>query len=1129
MLTPLLRLSMGIRAKLIAIFVLIKIVPLLLLVVLLWYQLDHYSDNIDSQQAAIVNEMEQTISLVGSMAVDDAVMALDASARESIERLTNDTAHSVANFLYTRDADIRLAAILPQTETNFKKFLAAHHKAVTYHSAWRQRADQTGWEPVNNKHADAADKISSPLNDNSKDFHHYNPCNSGENIIEKPIYLEMTAVDLNGVETLKVVAGEGTATLSDISDGANTYIKAEDYFAELQKLKPGEIYVSNVIGAYVGSKIIGTYTPGAAKKRNIKYAPQQAGYAGKENPVGRRFQGIVRWATPVIKDGEINGYVTLALDHTHIMEFTDHIVPTKERYSSISDASTGNYAFMWDDKGRNISHPRDYFISGYDPDTGEPVVPWLEDKLYEEWQTSGKPIGEFLNTAPVFRDQGHDKKPAKQLMATGTVGLDGRFLNFAPQCTGWMNLTQHGGSGSFVIFWSGLWKLTTAATIPYFTGQYGDSARGFGFVTIGANVDEFHQAAVNSKDRLNEIIATQLDNVAEQKQQLNLSTSSMLARVYSNVTIATITMIAIIIFIAIWMASYLTKRITEIILGIKHFEQGNMAYRLSLNSNDEMGQLSASFNSMASTIESAFHDLKLSAEEIDAQNTSNKLLMGEMANEITQRVNAEEELAVSELYFRRLIENVSDIIIIVDERGFINYISPSIKRLYGATPEQLVGQHVGSLVHRDDLRNESLAVLCEYHGASNPLEYRLTDHQQQVHVMEVFIQEFEHDDEGGDEEGGGQYILSARDVTQRKLTEEDNRKLSKVVEQNPSSVLVTDTAGRIEYVNPYFEQITGYTFAEVKGKNPRFLNAGKTPKAVFEDLWRTIAAGGVWQGEFINKKKNGELYDENVLIIPMKDMHGKITHYAAIKENTTELKRARFRAEQANRAKSQFLSQMSHELRTPLNAINGFSQLMLKSKKNPLNDKQKNMVEQIGSAGKHLLSLINKVLDLAKIEAGKLALSLEVVEPCSIVMESLSLVSNLAEEYQVTINHSCDGVVCPVVLADFTRVKQVLVNLLSNAIKYNKRGGTVTIEIKPDGSDQLRFIVRDTGLGIAEDRQQKLFVPFARLSENSEVIEGTGIGMTITKQLVEAMGGTIGFESELGEGSTFWFTLPRSL
>lgn len=123
MLTPLLRLSMGIRAKLIAIFVLIKIVPLLLLVVLLWYQLDHYSDNIDSQQAAIVNEMEQTISLVGSMAVDDAVMALDASARESIERLTNDTAHSVANFLYTRDADIRLAAILPQTETNFKNFL----------------------------------------------------------------------------------------------------------------------------------------------------------------------------------------------------------------------------------------------------------------------------------------------------------------------------------------------------------------------------------------------------------------------------------------------------------------------------------------------------------------------------------------------------------------------------------------------------------------------------------------------------------------------------------------------------------------------------------------------------------------------------------------------------------------------------------------------------------------------------------------------------------------------------------------------------------------------------------------------------------------------------------------------
>ncbi len=159
-----------------------------------------------------------------------------------------------------------------------------------------------------------------------------------------------------------------------------------------------------------------------------------------------------------------------------------------------------------------------------------------------------------------------------------------------------------------------------------------------------------------------------------------------------------------------------------------------------------------------------------------------------------------------------------------------------------------------------------------------------------------------------------------------------------------------------------------------------------------------ITKGKIWQGEFVNKKKNGEFYEENVLVIPIKNSQGEITNYVAVKENITELNRARKQAESANRAKSNFLSRMSHELRTPLNAINGFSQLMLKSKKNPLNDKQRSMTQQISTAGNHLLQLINEILDLARIESGEYLLNLDLVDPRVVTAECLALIEPLALE-----------------------------------------------------------------------------------------------------------------------------------
>jgi PAS domain S-box-containing protein len=231
---------------------------------------------------------------------------------------------------------------------------------------------------------------------------------------------------------------------------------------------------------------------------------------------------------------------------------------------------------------------------------------------------------------------------------------------------------------------------------------------------------------------------------------------------------------------------------------------------------------------------------------------------------------------------------------------------------------------------------------------------------------------------------------------------------------------------------------------------------------------------------------------------------------------------ARDEADRANQAKSEFLSSMSHELRTPMNAVLGFGQLM--EYDDTLPGEHLDSVREILKAGHHLLELINEVLDLAKVESGQIDLSLEPVEVCPIVDECIALVGLLADKRNIQLSHL--GLAGAMVRADRTRLKQALLNLLANAIKYNREGGIVRLDVRPEGEDRLRIRVMDTGPGIPARRLAELFQPFNRLGAEGSDIEGTGIGLTITQRIVEMMGGAVGVESELGVGSTFWIELP---
>ena len=243
---------------------------------------------------------------------------------------------------------------------------------------------------------------------------------------------------------------------------------------------------------------------------------------------------------------------------------------------------------------------------------------------------------------------------------------------------------------------------------------------------------------------------------------------------------------------------------------------------------------------------------------------------------------------------------------------------------------------------------------------------------------------------------------------------------------------------------------------------------------------------------------------------------------------SNQLVEAREEAEIANKAKSKFLASMSHELRTPLNAILGFGQL-LELDQEQLHEKHRTHVQEILKGGHHLLELINEVLDLSKIEAGRIGLSIETVHLDLLIDECRTLIEPSLSKYKVSLHYKDSECQPPTVLADFTRLKQVLLNLLSNACKYNHTGGRVTLGCTPVADNRVRISVEDTGAGIPMNNQSKLFHPFSRLGQEASTIEGTGIGLVISKQLIELMDGEIGYSSNPGEGSTFWIELPCSV
>jgi PAS domain S-box-containing protein len=401
-------------------------------------------------------------------------------------------------------------------------------------------------------------------------------------------------------------------------------------------------------------------------------------------------------------------------------------------------------------------------------------------------------------------------------------------------------------------------------------------------------------------------------------------------------------------------------------------------------------------------------------------------------------------------------------------------------------------------------------------------------------------------------QGGHDYILAIwSDISAEKAAQAEIRKLSLAVEQSPNPVVITDLDARIEYVNDAFVRGTGYAREEVIGRNPRVLKSGKTPAATYAAMWQTLTQGEPWQGEFINRTRDGREQIEAATIIPLRQVDGRVTHYVAIKEDITEKRQiseeleryrqhleqlvaertaelitAKDAAESANRSKSEFLANMSHEIRTPMNAIIGLTHLLTRESTNP---RHQDRLTKIAGAAQHLLTIINDILDLSKIEAGKLELERTDFALERIVNNVCNLIRDKADAKDIELVVNLRNL--PELLhGDGLHLGQILLNFATNAVKFTEHGSiTLCAEMVSENADGLvvRFEVSDSGIGLSPEQQSRLFQPFEQAdSSTTRKYGGTGLGLAISRRLTELMNGRIGVDSAPGHGSTFWIEVP---
>jgi PAS domain S-box-containing protein len=505
---------------------------------------------------------------------------------------------------------------------------------------------------------------------------------------------------------------------------------------------------------------------------------------------------------------------------------------------------------------------------------------------------------------------------------------------------------------------------------------------------------------------------------------------------------------------------------------------------------------------------------------------NNELFLVAIVRDIEDRKKAEFQLKESEKKFHTLFEQAYDSILVL-KKDFIIDCNSKAGKLFGILKEDLVNKNFRQFIAETDdkIVNELFELI------QNPEKQegktfiiKLKRLNGEVFDAEINLSVVEL---------GGEKVVQMfiRDITERKKFLEYLEKLTKAVENTDEMMMITDVNGVIEYVNPAFERVTGYSLEEIKGKTPRILKSGLQPEEFYKELWQTILSGRSWQGILVNKKKDGSLYTEEMLISPIKNENNQIISFVAIKKDVTErikaeeeLKRARLKAEESDRIKSNFLSMMSHEVRTPLNVILGFLDIIKTSIDPEEFPEKQHVFSVIERNSKRLINLINDIIDISRIESNEMKLNFDIHNVETLIRRSIAEFESEAKAKGLELKEELN-LENALIKVDDLRFNQIMSNLISNAIKFTSRGSvTISAEVK---SNKVYISVKDTGIGIPKEYFPHLFEFFRQAEEGyNRNFEGAGLGLAITKKLVTMMNGEIYVESELNKGSNFTVVFP---
>jgi len=498
-------------------------------------------------------------------------------------------------------------------------------------------------------------------------------------------------------------------------------------------------------------------------------------------------------------------------------------------------------------------------------------------------------------------------------------------------------------------------------------------------------------------------------------------------------------------------------------------------------------------------------------------------------SDISKRKKMELLLNESEAHYRKLYMETPSPYHSLDKNANIITVNPAWEKFLGYKKSEVLGKFFGDLVDIPvSLFKRNFAKFKEKGEVSN-LEYRLIRKDGTiVHALFTGIVKYHKN---------GKFshthcVMS--DITDRANMARERIRLQQAITQSHSPVVITDIEGNIEFVNPAFTRITGYSFNEVKGRNPRILKTELYDQAFYKKLWETILSGQTWKCEFFNRKKNGEKYWELASISPVYDQKKNLINFIKVSEDITrikeieqQLREEKQKAEQANLLKSTFLANMSHEIRTPMNGIVGFSELL--ARPNLSKEQKDKFVKVINDNCNSLLNLIDDIIDISKIEANQLNVNPVSAEILPLMRELAVLFEKiLADKHKnhvKFITEIPDDFENLHIVTDPVRLKQIFTNLIGNSVKFTS-AGYIKIGVERNAG-QLAFFVEDTGIGISANKQKLIFEEFAQADKFiSQKFGGTGLGLSISRGLIKNLGGNISVESSEGQGSRFVFTIP---